>query len=116
MSVLEDKKYIFRTQFDGRLPVPDVVFPPSIVQRGQSPSISQIVKTRRVGGNELDEYQMDGILENAEFDSEYLDYFDLQDMAQAEAERQASQPAPADAGEPPTNEPPTNPAPSDAGG
>ena len=63
----------FRTQYDTPLNVGQKGFPPSEVQPGMSPSISQMVRTRSVGGN-LDEYEMDGIETDAPFDSEYIDY------------------------------------------
>lgn len=102
----------FRTQLDPPLPEARTVFPPNVVQSGMSPSISQMVKTRRVGGN-LDEYEMNGIPEDAPFDSEYYDFFDMADQAQAlEVERQTSKQAPQDGakqapqdgGKPPKNE------------
>lgn len=94
----------FRTQLDPPLPVASKVFPPSVVQSGMSPSIAQMVRTRRVGGN-LDEFEMDGVFEDAPFDSEYYDFFDMADQAQAlEAERQASKQSPQDGGKPPKNE------------
>lgn len=70
----------FKVQFfSERLSIPLSGFPPSTVQSGMSPDISRMVKTRAVGGT-LDEYEMGGISENAPFDSEYLDYFDMQDL------------------------------------
>lgn len=93
----------FRTQLDPPLKVKEIHFPMSEVQPGMSPSISQMVKTRRVGGN-IDEYEMDGIAENAPFESEYMDFFDMADEAERlEAERQASKQAPQDGGKPPKN-------------
>ena len=85
----------FRTQWDDPLPYPEIDFPESCVQPGMSPSISQMVKTKSVGGN-VDVYEMDGIESDAPFDSEYLDYFDLQDAAMeiqeaADAERRAAE-------------------------
>lgn len=71
----------FRTQYDERLYNFEVGFPPSVVQPGMSPDVAQMVRTRSVGGN-LDEYEMDGIPNDAPFDSEYLDFFDMQDMIQ----------------------------------
>lgn len=57
-------------------------FPPSVVQSGMSPSISQMIKTRRVGGN-VDAYEMDGEENNAPFESEYVEIFDILDESQA---------------------------------
>lgn len=106
----------FRTQLDPPLPEVTKIFPPSVVQSGMSPSISMMVKTRRVGGN-LDEYEMDGIAEDAPFDSEYLDFFDMADAAQAlEAERQASKQAPQDGGKPPKNDSPAGDSPEPSEG
>lgn len=75
------KQIQFRTQYDDRLDYFEINFPPSQVQPGMSPDVAQMVKTRSVGGN-LDEYEMNGIPEDAPFESEYLDYFDMQDMIQ----------------------------------
>lgn len=74
-------KIKFRTQWDESVGVPQVGFPSSIVQPGMSPDIAQMVKTRSVGGS-LDEYEMNGIDSDAPFDSEYLDFFDIQDIVQ----------------------------------
>ena len=56
-------------------------FPPSVVQSGMSPSISQMIKTRRVGGN-VDAYEMDGEVSDAPFESEYIEIFDILDQSQ----------------------------------
>lgn len=96
----------FRTQWDDPLPYKDFDFPPSVVQSGMSPSISQMVRTRAVGGN-VDAYEMDGIEEDAPFDSEYLDFFDLQDEIQATSkavERETAQKSSQDVGVPPKND------------
>lgn len=74
-------KVKFRTQWDDQVGCSQVGFPPSVVQPGMSPDIASMVKTRSVGGT-LDEYEMDGIDTDAPFDSEYLDFFDMQDMIQ----------------------------------
>lgn len=80
----------FRTQFSPRIETPHVDWPGTIVQPGLCPSISQMVRTRSVGG-QIDEFEMDGIETDALFDSEYMDFFDMADMAaQLEAEREAS--------------------------
>lgn len=71
----------FRTQWDERSYHMEVGFPASVVQTGMSPDVAQMVRTRSVGGN-LDEYEMNGIPNDAPFDSEYLDFFDMQDMIQ----------------------------------
>lgn len=91
----------FRTQFSPRLATPRVDWPESVVQAGLCPSISQMVRTRSVGG-QVDEFEMDGIESDAPFDSEYVDFFDMADMAAAlEAERQASKASAQDEGAPP---------------
>ena len=103
MNIMKGK---FRTQWDDPLDYPAIDFPPSVVQPNMSPSISQMVKTRTVGGN-IDEYEMDGIDTDAPFDSEYLDFFDMQDAAQdiaAAAEREAAEKSPGDQGKPPKSE------------
>lgn len=89
---------LVRTQFDPRLAPRETFFPESVVQSGMSPSISEMVRTRRVGGN-IDEFQMDGIAEDAPFDSEYVDFFDAMDMAdQLSEEEVTSSPAEREAG------------------
>lgn len=98
------KESKFRTQWSDPLPPKETVFPPSVVQPGMSPSISQMVRTRSVGGN-IEEYEMDGIAEDAPFDSEYYDFFDMEDMAgeisqDAAAERQAAEKSPSNKGKP----------------
>lgn len=94
----------FRTQFSPRLEVPSVDWPDSIVQAGLCPSISQMVRTRSVGG-QVDEYEMDGIERDAPFDSEYVDFFDIADAAaELEAEREASKRSAQDQGAPPKSE------------
>lgn len=103
-------KINFRTQLDPPLKVKEIDFPASIVQPGMSPSISEMVRTLRVGGT-LGEYEQNGIASDAPFDSEYLDFFDMADAAEVlEAERQASKQAPQDGGKPPVkpgiNQPP----------
>lgn len=65
-------------------------FPDSVVQSNMSMSISQMVRTRSVGGD-ISAYEMDGIENDAPFDSEYVDFFDMAD----EAERLASSAKPA---------------------
>lgn len=91
----------FRTQFSPRLETPFVDWPDSIVQAGLSPSISQMVRTRSVGG-QVDEYEMDGIESDAPFDSEYVDFFDIADAAaDLEAEREASKKSVPDKDAPP---------------
>lgn len=73
---------VFKVQFfSDRKSIPLTGFPPTSVQSGMSPDIATMVRTRAVGGT-LDEYEMGGISENAPFDSEYLDYFDMQDLIQ----------------------------------
>ena len=71
----------FRTQYDERVGKSEIGFPPSVVQSGMSPDVASMVRSRSVGGT-LDEYVMDGIESDAPFDSEYLDFFDMQDMIQ----------------------------------
>ena len=83
---MSESKLNWRTQFDSRLPVQEIRFSAVDVQPNAFPSISQMVKTRAVGGN-LGEYEMDGIESDAPFESEYLDFFDMQD----EVERMTSQ-------------------------
>lgn len=83
---MSERKLKLRTQFDSRLPSQVIRFPEVDVQPHAFPSISQMVKTRAVGGN-LGEYEMDGIESDAPFESEYLDFFDMQD----EVERMTSQ-------------------------
>ena len=90
----------FRTQFSPRLEVRHVDWPDSIVQAGLCPSISQMVRTRSVGG-QVDEFEMDGIATDAPFDSEYVDFFDMADAAaELEAEREASKRSAQDQGAP----------------
>lgn len=82
-------------------------FPDSVVQSNMSPSISKMVKTRAVGGD-LSPYEMDGVENDAPFDSEYVDFFDMCD----EAERIASTAKPAEgnkAGKPSNFETPPDP-------
>ena len=99
-----------RCQFDDRLPIVETNFPPSVVQPGMSPSISQMVKTKKVGGN-IDEFMMDGIEEDAPFESEYVDFFEAADLAQefgseskenpnTAPERQGAEQTPQDGGKP----------------
>lgn len=90
-----------RTQFDDPLPVKVINFPESVVQPGMSPSVSQMMKTRSVGG-QIDEFQMDGIESDAPFDSEYMDFFDIQD----EAQRLASEQMAGDKAQPQKDSPP----------
>lgn len=94
------EKLKIRTQFCVRLPVPVKYFPESVVQPGMSPSISQMIKTRSVGG-QIDELEMDGIESDAPFESEYVDFFDIQD----EAERLASQKKAVDTAQPQKDSP-----------
>lgn len=99
-----------RTQFDDRLPVEVVHFPDSVVQSGMSPSISQMVRTRSVGG-QIDEFEMDGIETDAPLDSEYYDFFDLADMAQ---DLESSSPVERQTGNPSADDPaPPQESPSD---
>ena len=94
----------FRTQFSPRIDTPYVDWPDSIVQAGLSPSISQMVRTRSVGG-QVDEYEMDGIDSDAPFESEYVDFFDMADAAaELEAEREASKGSVQDKDAPPKSE------------
>ena len=93
----------FRTQFSPRIETPIVDWPDSIVQAGLCPSISQMVRTRSVGG-QVDEYEMDGIESDAPFESEYLDFFDMADAAaDLEAEREASKESVQDKDAPPNS-------------
>lgn len=95
----------FRTQFSPRIETPHVDWPGTIVQAGLCPSISQMVRTRSVGG-QVDEFEMDGIESDAPFDSEYVDFFDMADMAaELEAEREASKQSAQDNGAPPKPNP-----------
>lgn len=84
----------FRIQYDPRFEIMKKSYPPSEVQPNMCPSISQMVKTRSVGGSLL-EYEQDGIQSDAPFESEYLDFFDMDDMLRdqesAAAERKAAE-------------------------
>lgn len=94
----------FRTQFSPRFGTPHQDWPDSIVQAGLCPSISQMVRTRSVGG-QVDEYEMDGIETDAPFESEYVDFFDMADVAaEFEAEREASKESVQDKDAPPKSE------------
>ena len=98
----------FRTQWSVKLSERETVFPVSIVQSGMSPSISQMVKSRTVGGD-TSSYEMDGISEDAPFDTEYPDRFEVQDFlrdseAAALQRWKAEEPPANNAGEPPQTE------------